>query len=895
MKLTEVLDDKRTILALWVSYLLILWILFQSISVTPVFVIIILYSVSFITVLISFYMFFLAFFAFLNRDDDKYTFMIYGFPILISLKVLFIIFIPLENPEELTQPNTTTIQLIDQIFGYFIGYTLFFRLYYWHKSDQKEKKYKLYNRKKAVLLFIGIFSLLASFSFYSSFINNIELFHNSSALISAVLFICTLYKYIRTSYWKRNIFEFTFFLVAIGVVASELIMFFVFYNNSYEYLMLRIIVEGSTFVVVLISFVYLTFLINQAAKLDKKNILVNNIKLSLSKERLERALTLTADKEIRISTIIDNVTDALITIDSDFNIESFNHSAEQMFGFKRREIVGKSASIIVPDDYLKETKEVYEKAYSNDIVLEVSKPRETYRKRKDGSVFPALITNREIKLKNDRLFVAIVRDITEERAQKEEMQLVHKNLIIAKDDAETANKMKTQLLANITHELRTPMNSILGFSKLISKHVGDNEKIEEYSTVIHSNGRRLLALINSILDLSSVESGQSKLHFSTFNVKELAKVVDVLVPLKKEKNISLTFRVNKQIPKMIRTDEEKVFQILINLAGNAIKYTEAGEVSIHLFPYENNQILFKVQDTGQGISEEHMEHIFDDFYQIDGESQKLKGSGLGLSISKQLAEMLGGDIWVESELGKGTTFNFTIDNEFAENNLEAELDESIDIEKIEKIAQKSNKQIKEELDIINFGSVFARYEQEPILFLAPDSIRPMVLDVMGMLPIVYFSDEDSILKRDSSEYSIAFIFGECPYKRLLPFLKFKGIVSICLNSLELKPELLLTEGFSDVAAYPFNNDEIDKVLIKYSENYTEDAVFEDTFDEFLFTALKEIMGIQFFRKSDILRELNELIANSPKKYHKSLKLLIKDVDQHNKEQFIKRANEMISK
>ena len=887
MTVKEFIANRWVQLICWVIYLTLLFPLFGFFSFTFD-IIILLYSVSAVLLSIGICIFFLSLLSHIGRDDDKHLFVVYGFAVLVTLKTFYVMYIPSSDASNLVHEGLSNFLFIDQLTGYFIGYAVLFRAVYWKNKENYERT----NRLKTALVFFGYATVLFLISTFTYLYGDVTLFHVSEGVITFLLCTSAIIAHLKEGNWKTNLFEFAFFMIAIGMIFVEVAMDLALYFESLDYFLLRILLECSTFLIILISFMFSTYLVNKSALSGKKTLLINNIKLSLAKERLERALNLTADKETRISTIMENVTDALITIDENLKIESFNKSAEQMFGYKRREVIGHSALILVPNEYVEETRLVHHKAFNDNVVF---KPRETYRKRKDGSIFPTLITNREIKLEKERLFVAIVRDITEERKQKEEMEEIHHNLIIAKDDAETANKMKTQLLANITHELRTPMNSILGFSKLINKHLNNVDKIEEYSNVIHSNGRRLLSLINSILDLSSVESGQTKLHFSTFNVKELAKVIDVLVPLKKDKNISLSFRVNKELPKMIRTDEEKVFQILINLAGNAIKYTDAGEVTIHLLPHKNNQILFKVEDTGLGISEDHLRHIFDDFYQIRGESQKHKGSGLGLSISKQLAEMLGGEIWVESELNQGTTFYFTIDNELDGIVPNEPLDHSFDLEKIEKIAKKSNTQIQEELELGNFMSVFERYQEEPILLLSPDSLKKTILQSFGMLPVSHFSDEEPFLMKNSSEFSIAFIFAETPHKRALNFLKAKGIVSIIINSLQIEPNKLAELGFSDVISFPIKDDEVDEILLKYAENYSQDSSFEESYDGFLVNSLKEILTIQFFRKSDILRELNELIVNSPKKYHKSLKQCIKDVESHNKDKFYKNINEMISK
>ena len=879
----QLLLKKSTLLSLWVFYLSTLVVSLNYVHFSESSVILILYSVTALIICIGICVFFLSLLSFIGREDDKYIFMIYGLPILVIFKICYLFLIPRDNICLVLAPESHSIHIIDQLTSLFLAFSVLLRTYLLNKSfsDESTNSYKIYTSRKKILAYGGLFVVILMVHYYLYAFTEPGTYQLASMYTSAFCFLWTIYLYISRKIWKVNLYEFSILLVIIGVLFTEACMFLAFYYDSYQYLMFRVFIEGSVFAIIMISFLFSTYLINQNAVNSKKTLLINNIKLQLAKDRLEQALTLAAEKELRITAIMDNVADAIITVDVDYKIESFNTSAEKMFGYKKREIIGKSLKTLIPEEYQSEHLKLHEMAVSRDEKFDLTRPRETYRIKRDGEIFPVRITARNIEFNNERLFLGIIQDITEERVHQEEIERFNASLIKARDEAQSANKMKSQLLANITHELRTPMNSILGFSKLILKNINEQDIVKEYTTIIHSNGRRLLALINSILDLSSVESGQTKLHISKFKLKDLVKVIDTLAPLKRDKDITLTFRIDKTLPEEIQADEEKIFQILINLAGNAIKFTERGFVRIHILPSEKNpeKIMFKVEDSGQGISDEHVSHIFEDFYQIEGESQKQKGSGLGLSISKQLVEMMGGTMWVESEENVGSTFYFTID--------------AVLKGKIEAVPHDVEDKIIHAEDETDFLEDYQRYIDEPILLLCPDSFRSIVMPKFGSLPLDVYGNEDSLLNSGAHTNSVAFLFTETPYQRILTDLITEKIPTVAINSGIYNEQYFLDEGFSDVVSFPLSDSEVDSILQKYSKAYTKPEVVDDAFTQFIKNAIKEILDIQFFRKSDILRELNELIVNSPKKYHTTLKLCIKDVENHNQESYFKRMKELI--
>lgn len=238
-------------------------------------------------------------------------------------------------------------------------------------------------------------------------------------------------------------------------------------------------------------------------------------------------------------------------------------------------------------------------------------------------------------------------------------------LKVAKEEAESASVAKTHFLSTMGHELRTPLNAVIGFSELLLESKSEKEKTD-YAQTIKKSGENLLSIINNILDFTKLESSDVELDYTPTHIPTmLAETIKVLGSLTDPKKVTLSFRFDDSLSDYIETDEARLKQILINLIGNAIKFTDEGEISVQVTTTESisekNQILFIVKDTGIGVPESKMNLLFDRFSQINADrNRKYGGTGLGLAISKRLIEGLGGRIWVQSKEGVGTTFYFTI-------------------------------------------------------------------------------------------------------------------------------------------------------------------------------------------------------------------------------------------
>ena len=250
-------------------------------------------------------------------------------------------------------------------------------------------------------------------------------------------------------------------------------------------------------------------------------------------------------------------------------------------------------------------------------------------------------------------------DVTELEQHK-----VH--LFEAKQAADQANQAKSEFLARMSHEIRTPMNAILGYTEVLQRGIAESQKQrEEYLQTIHNSGEHLLALINDILDLSKVEAGRMELEMGRHSPHEIIQqVVSVLRVKAEEKGLALAYEPAQKLPQTILTDDVRLRQAIMNLVGNAIKFTETGGIRIvaRMVRKPKRLLAIDIIDTGIGMTPEAQARIFDPFSQADSTiTRRFGGTGLGLSISKQLAEHMGGDVTVRSVVGKGTTFTLTLD------------------------------------------------------------------------------------------------------------------------------------------------------------------------------------------------------------------------------------------
>ncbi|MCB1191327.1 MAG: PAS domain S-box protein [Leptospiraceae bacterium] len=397
----------------------------------------------------------------------------------------------------------------------------------------------------------------------------------------------------------------------------------------------------------------------------KKNLTDQELEKKLFEiERLEEKChqieQMLRESEAKMQTIVDMAVDAIITINEKGIIQTFNVAAEKMFGYKKEEVIGQNVKMLMPSPY----KDEHDRYLHNYITTGKRKiigiGREVIAHRKDGSNFPMELAVSEVSFQDQKLFTGIIRDIT---TRKE----TEKALLEAKLEAEEANKAKSNFLANMSHEIRTPMNAVIGFSELLSTIVTDAQQ-KNYVDSIRKAGKSLLTLINDILDFSKIEAGRLEIHKEPVNSRlvfeELKQLFDIRV---KDKDLQFILEIDKDIPDTLLIDEYRLRQVLVNLIGNAIKFTDRGfvKLAVNSNIYEDDKskvdLIISVQDTGIGIPQEYHEYIFESFRQQDSNiTRKYGGTGLGLAISKKLVEMMNGKITVQSNPGVGSTFTVSI-------------------------------------------------------------------------------------------------------------------------------------------------------------------------------------------------------------------------------------------
>jgi PAS domain S-box-containing protein len=375
----------------------------------------------------------------------------------------------------------------------------------------------------------------------------------------------------------------------------------------------------------------------------------------------------------RSRAILESVADGIIVSDADDQVVLTNSAAADVLGIPRSDILGQPFGQIVshmaPAGEVGIIGALTEGAASLPFLLEGSSYRTEAVFEVSGRVVQTCIAPVTNSDGTQLGVVAVLRDITAlARAEVEREQLLgdlqehSRQLEEAADSLRELDQLKSQLIANMSHELRTPLNAIIGFSGVMLKGIDGelSEAQREDMEVIYRSGKHLLELITDILDISRLWAGKMDLTLGDVDLPEVIQdAVAIATPLIDEKPIQLVQKLHPDLP-TVWTDRTRVRQLLLNLLTNAIKYTEQGNVTVSAST-DKGFVVITVADTGIGIPPEHMETIFQEFGRVDNSStRKTGGLGLGLAISQQLIELLGGQIWVESDVGVGSTFHFSL-------------------------------------------------------------------------------------------------------------------------------------------------------------------------------------------------------------------------------------------
>lgn len=424
----------------------------------------------------------------------------------------------------------------------------------------------------------------------------------------------------------------------------------------------------TTFLIMLIFFVLSTNRQKFVLTLQRKNenLLEKEKELSNANETLNKYANYLLDKERKTSAILTAAADGIISFNEDKKIEMANIAANNIFGYERDELVGKSISDVVA------LSNISAETFFTGVIASEKSPIELIGIKKNGDLFYCELAFSKLKLSQGTSYIMVIRDISERKSAKiklEEINLKLMNSLTeledARNKAESANVAKTNFLANMSHEIRTPLNVIIGTAALLSRsELGIKEK--KYANRIYLSSQTLLKLITDILDFSKIESGEITLDTIPCNFTNLVKeVIETFEERAEEKHLKMIVELMDEKEANIISDPLRIKQLLINLIGNAIKFTDKGFIKIHSSsqPLNDSQILIRltIEDTGIGIERKDFKSIFKKFSQADTSStRRFGGAGLGLAISKEIAELLGGTINFESRFGKGSTFWFEI-------------------------------------------------------------------------------------------------------------------------------------------------------------------------------------------------------------------------------------------
>ncbi|HJR65316.1 MAG TPA: ATP-binding protein [Gemmatimonadaceae bacterium] len=363
--------------------------------------------------------------------------------------------------------------------------------------------------------------------------------------------------------------------------------------------------------------------------------------------------------EFRFASIVDIAADAIVSVDDEQVITLFNQGAERIFGYTAAEVIGKPLDLLLPPDVHEIHREhIRHFSRTGESARRMGERSEVRGRRKNGEIFPAEASISKFDLGDRRVFTAVLRDITDRRAAEQERARLLDAERSARAAAEVALRTRDEVLAVVSHDLRNPLSVIDMCAASLSDKLPPDDAAHSLVRTIESSTAWMNRLIEDLLDVARVEAGRLALERNPHDlVRVISEATMMLEPLIAEKSLTLREELPDYLPRA-NVDSRRIVQVLENLVSNAVKHTAAGgEIRIHA-EATNGEILVSVRDTGSGIPSENLPHLFDRFWQARG--ARRGGAGLGLAIAKGIVEAHGGRMWVESELGSGSLFGFSI-------------------------------------------------------------------------------------------------------------------------------------------------------------------------------------------------------------------------------------------
>ncbi len=397
--------------------------------------------------------------------------------------------------------------------------------------------------------------------------------------------------------------------------------------------------------------------LEQLLEVEEQTVVEQSARLESTLRELEQEREALRKSEERTRSIIESALDAVITFDVHGAIIDWNPAAERILGWSRQEAHGQTlANLIVPPAYRERHLRGLQACRETGQGSMLNKRVELSALHRDGRELPIELSICSVGSGQETVFSGFLRDITERRQAEQAVR--------AREHAEVASRLKSEFLAVMSHEVRTPMNGVMGMVELLLSTDLTGEQ-QEYAQTIQASAGTLLTILNGILDLSKIEAGKLELESIPFDLRLVVEeTAHLLAPQAARKGLDLIIDYAPGTPSLFVGDPGRMRQVLTNLTGNAIKFTAAGHVLIKVECEQHSEtaarLRLSVEDTGIGIAEDQFENIFEKFTQADASTTRtFGGTGLGLAISKRLAELMGGAVGVTSRLGQGSTFWFT--------------------------------------------------------------------------------------------------------------------------------------------------------------------------------------------------------------------------------------------
>jgi len=372
--------------------------------------------------------------------------------------------------------------------------------------------------------------------------------------------------------------------------------------------------------------------------------------------------------DARLQSLVEFAPNTIVVVGVDGRIETFNREGERCFGYDRDELLGEPLEILVPERLRQQHVAHRSRFFADRLSAEpvrMGAGMATYGRRRDGSEFPAEVNLSAVRTDQGTKVLAVISDITERQRLQHEVETRALELERERDRAEAANRAKSDFVANMSHEIRTPMNAVLGMVYLLGNTQLTPQQ-RKYLNMVRVSGQSLLGILNDVLDFSKIEARKLELSPVDFALNDVMDTLATVMTMNAgDKELELAISVDSNIPNRLHGDSMRLQQILVNLAGNAIKFTEQGEVvvAVQLSARDANSALlrFEVRDTGMGMTEAQLGQLFNAFSQGDQSiTRRFGGTGLGLAITRRLIELMGGQIAVNSRPGQGSTFWFSL-------------------------------------------------------------------------------------------------------------------------------------------------------------------------------------------------------------------------------------------